>query len=28
MVMESPFTVVAKPGGDIWKQPPSTDVFT
>ncbi|SPJ80007.1 uncharacterized protein FTOL_08398 [Fusarium torulosum] len=26
--METPFTVKAKPGGDIWKQPPSTDVFT
>ncbi|KAL2683267.1 hypothetical protein Neosp_007735 [[Neocosmospora] mangrovei] len=26
--MESPFTVSAKPGGDIWKQPPSHDVFT
>ncbi|KAL5592457.1 hypothetical protein FOBRF1_006922 [Fusarium oxysporum] len=26
--MESPFTVSAKPGHDIWKQPPSHDVFT
>ncbi|KAF4967644.1 hypothetical protein FSARC_4839 [Fusarium sarcochroum] len=26
--METPFTVKAQPGGDIWKQPPKTDVFT
>ncbi|KAJ3520491.1 hypothetical protein NM208_g13684 [Fusarium decemcellulare] len=26
--MKCPFTVVAQPGGDIWKKPPSTDVFT
>ncbi|KAL6916148.1 hypothetical protein ACHAP8_006262 [Fusarium lateritium] len=26
--METPFTVKAQPGTDIWKQPPSTDVFT
>ena len=26
--METPFTVKAKPGTDVWKQPPSTDVFT
>ncbi|KAM5342025.1 hypothetical protein ACJ41O_015056 [Fusarium nematophilum] len=25
--METPFTISAKPGGDIWKKPPSHDVF-
>ncbi|KAK2670723.1 Protein of unknown function DUF1349 [Fusarium oxysporum f. sp. vasinfectum] len=26
--METPFKWSASPGSDIWKQPPSTDVFT
>ncbi|KAF5019967.1 hypothetical protein F66182_8026 [Fusarium sp. NRRL 66182] len=26
--MEVPFHLKAPPGGDIWKQPPNTDVFT